>query len=255
MLLLNFTVTMTILMGNVSPVKSIESTLDTAESTSERSSVDQPQLSISLSDKTEAVPIDLTKPLLSHPLEAPTSPPIANQIAQFPLPPNPIPQPPLPSQPLPPLPPPEDLLPNPIAPAPPSEPSAEIPQTLFVQRFEVVGSHVFTPEEFAAAAAPFAGREISFAELLQARSAVTQLYVSRGYVTSGAFIPPQTLEGGVVKIQVIEGSLEEINITGTRRLQPSYVRSRIRLAASTPLNVPRLLESLGTCKKIAPQSF
>ena len=113
-----------------------------------------------------------------------------------------------------------------------------------MQRFEVVGSHVFSPEEFAAVTVPFTGREVSFAELLQARSAITQLYVSRGYVTSGAFIPPQTLEGGVVKIEVIEGSLEDINITGTRRLQPSYIRSRIRLATSTPLNVPRLLEGL-----------
>ncbi|MBW4517879.1 MAG: ShlB/FhaC/HecB family hemolysin secretion/activation protein [Timaviella obliquedivisa GSE-PSE-MK23-08B] len=215
-----------------------------AESTSEKVSVDQLQLSILLSDETKATSIYPTKPLPSNSLEAPTLPPIANQIAQAPLPPNPIPQPPLPSAPLPPLPPPDELLPTPVPPATPSETPAEIPQTLFVQRFAVVGSRVFTPEEFAAVTAPFTGREISFAELLQARSAVTQLYVSRGYVTSGAFIPPQTLKGGVVKIQVIEGSLEDINITGTRRLQSSYVRSRIRLAASTPLNVPRLLEGL-----------
>ncbi|MCU0568693.1 MAG: ShlB/FhaC/HecB family hemolysin secretion/activation protein, partial [Oculatellaceae cyanobacterium Prado106] len=90
----------------------------------------------------------------------------------------------------------------------------------------------------------FTGRSISFSELLQARSAITQLYVDNGYVTSGAFIPPQTLEGGVVKIQVVEGTLEDINVTGTRRLRPSYISSRIRLAATTPLNVPRLLEGL-----------
>ncbi len=79
---------------------------------------------------------------------------------------------------------------------------------------------------------------------MQVRTAITQAYVDRGYITSGAFIPPQTLTEGVVKIEVIEGSVEEINITGNRRLRPVYIRSRLRLAAETPLNVEQLLEGL-----------
>ncbi|MCY7321679.1 MAG: ShlB/FhaC/HecB family hemolysin secretion/activation protein, partial [Phormidesmis sp. CAN_BIN36] len=156
---------------------------------------------------------------------------------------DPVPEAPLPEQPLPPLPPPDELLPPPTIPAAPEAPG-DVPATLFVNAFVVEGSTVFSAEDFAKVTAPFTGRELSFAELLQVRTRVTQLYVSQGYVTSGAFIPPQTLEGGVVKIQVIEGSLEDINVTGTRRLQRAYVSSRIRLAAETPLNVPRLLRSL-----------
>jgi hemolysin activation/secretion protein len=141
------------------------------------------------------------------------------------------------------LPPPEQLLPPPQTPQPPAE-SPEVPATIFVERFNVLGSTVFSPEELAEATQEFAGRNLSFAELLQARSAITQLYVDNGYVTSGAFIPPQTLEGNVVTIQVVEGSLEAINITGNRRLNASYIRSRLELAGSTPVNVPRLLEGL-----------
>jgi hemolysin activation/secretion protein len=155
----------------------------------------------------------------------------------------PVPTPPLPEQPLPQLPAPEDLLPSPTPPQPADE-LPDVPTQVFVERFNIVGSTVFSEAELAEATAPFSGREISFAELLQARSAVTQLYVDRGYITSGAFIPPQTIEDGVVTIQVIEGSLEEINITGTRRLNPGYVRSRLALAASAPLNQNRLLEGL-----------
>lgn len=79
---------------------------------------------------------------------------------------------------------------------------------------------------------------------MQARSAITQLYIDRGYVTSGAIIPPQTLDQGVVQIQVIEGRVEQINVIGTERLRPSYVRDRLARVASTPLNVDRLLEGL-----------
>ncbi|WP_248277832.1 ShlB/FhaC/HecB family hemolysin secretion/activation protein [Brasilonema sp. UFV-L1] len=86
--------------------------------------------------------------------------------------------------------------------------------------------------------------KLSFTQLLQARSAITQLYICKGYITSGALIPEQTLSSGVVKIQIIEGSLEGIKITGTRRLNQGYIRSRLAGARKTPLNRDRLLEEL-----------
>ncbi|QKQ72010.1 ShlB/FhaC/HecB family hemolysin secretion/activation protein [Nostoc sp. TCL240-02] len=113
-----------------------------------------------------------------------------------------------------------------------------------VERIEVVGSTVFKPEQFAAITNPFVGKEVTFAELLQIKDAIAKLYIDKGYVTTGALIPPQTLEAGTVKIQVIEGSLEEIKIIGNRRLRSQYIRSRIQLGAGKPLNVPRLLEKL-----------
>ncbi|MES1021587.1 ShlB/FhaC/HecB family hemolysin secretion/activation protein [Gloeocapsa sp. BRSZ] len=156
-------------------------------------------------------------------------------------PPSPTPPPQPPTEP---LPPPEELLQPPsVVPTPPT-PLPGIPDTIIVKSFNVVGSTVFSAEEFAQLLAPFTNRPISFTELLQARSAVTQLYIDRGYITSGALIPPQTLQAGVVTIQVIEGELEAINISGTRRLNPNYVRSRIAIRTDAPLNQQRLLEAL-----------
>lgn len=152
------------------------------------------------------------------------------------LPPDPAPQFPTPA----PLPPPEELLSPPSTTTP--APIPGIPEKITVKRFEVVGSTVFSTAELDSVLAGFTNRPLSFTELFQARSAVTQLYIDRGYITSGALIPPQTLQGGVIKIQVVEGSLEAINITGTKRLQPSYVRDR--LPTSIPLNQKRLLEAL-----------
>ncbi|MBN3949173.1 MAG: ShlB/FhaC/HecB family hemolysin secretion/activation protein [Nostoc sp. NMS7] len=155
--------------------------------------------------------------------------------------PSPLPSPELPQ----PLPPPAELFP-PSAPTPkPEEPiPGNFPQTIVVERFEVVGSTVFSPEELAKATAEFTKRPISLAEVYQARSKITDLYLKNGYITSGAYIPPQTIQSGVVKIQVVEGKLEDIQVTGTRRLNPNYVRSRLAIATSPPLNRQRLLEAL-----------
>lgn len=166
--------------------------------------------------------------------------------AQLPPPLNPVePKPPeLPeTKPLPPL---EELL-QPPAPPPTTAPQPlpdSIPGTITVERFEVIGSTVFSPEELAAVTAPFTKRSITFAELLQVQEAITQLYIKQGYVTSGAFIPPQPLKNGVVTIEVLEGEVERIEVTGTRRLNSNYVRSRLARATQTPLQVNRLVEAL-----------
>jgi hemolysin activation/secretion protein len=80
-------------------------------------------------------------------------------------------------------------------------------------------------------------RTATFEDLICLRSRITQLYLEEGYVTSGAFLANnQDLSNGVVTIQVVEGELEDIVITGLERLQESYLRSRLELAAKKPLN-------------------
>jgi hemolysin activation/secretion protein len=149
---------------------------------------------------------------------------------------------------------PSDVLPQPsqqepLVP-PPQLPGTETPGIndpnikFKVDRVEVVGSTVFKPEDFIPVTSPFVGRELTFAELLQVKDAVTKLYTDKGYVTTGALITPQTVESGIIKIQVVEGSLQEIKIVGNRRLNSKYIRSRIKLGAGKPLNVPHLMEKL-----------
>lgn len=190
----------------------------------------------------------LTNSLITQPLKAQVGDPgqiLDNnsvQENQIPSPQDvqPLPSPELPQQ----LPPPEELLQSQPTPTPPEALPDNVPGTITVEKFEVVGSTVFSPERLAKVLAPFTQKPISFAELFQARSAVTQLYIDEGYITSGAYIPPQKLSEGIVKIQVVEGRLEDIQVNGTKRLNPNYIRSRIAVATSQPLNRNRLLESL-----------
>ena len=172
----------------------------------------------------------------------------SDRIPSTPLPPADITpnlqdEPPLPAQPLPKLPPVDDLL-NGSGSNTPDGITGNSDETFFVSGIQLKGSTVFTNADFADLFAEYSGRPVTFNELLQLRSAVTQRYVDAGYVTSGALIPPQTLAGGIVTVQVVEGVIEKIEVVGTRRLKPSYVRSRLGLAAQPPINVNTLLEGL-----------
>lgn len=129
----------------------------------------------------------------------------------------------------------ETPTPTPTQPAPPIR--------IQVQRVEVTGNTILT-DEINAITKPLEGKEVTIQELGKIADAITQLYVERGYITSRAVLPDQKITDGLVRILVIEGSLEKIEIEGNRRLNDSYIRSRVRLGVDRPLNSADLEDQL-----------
>ncbi|MEM8723274.1 MAG: ShlB/FhaC/HecB family hemolysin secretion/activation protein [Cyanobacteria bacterium P01_G01_bin.39] len=131
----------------------------------------------------------------------------------------------------------------PIPPLP--ESVLDIPGTIVVEQFSFVGSTVFMPDELNQAVQEFTGKAISFAQLIEAANAITELYVSQGYITSGAYIPAQSLDKQTVQIQIIEGSLAEIDVSvASDSLKESYIRDRLENRTGTPLNINQLQSAL-----------
>lgn len=130
---------------------------------------------------------------------------------------------------------------------PSSEERFDLPQGIIVSKFEFDGNTAFSDKKLTEVTAPFTNRSLTFAELLQVEATITKLYTDAGYLNCGAVIPAGQIlsqQGSVVKIQIIEGGLEEIAVTGTRRLNSNYIRSRLALATAKPLNQKRLLSAL-----------
>lgn len=151
--------------------------------------------------------------------------------------PTPTPTPTIPAHPATPI------IPSPTIPAPPN-PSFPSEASFLVKKIEVLGATVLQAE-IAQLIQAVENRPVTFADLLKLRSKITELYIKNGYITSGAFLlNNQNLTAGVVKIQVVEGELEKIEIAGLRRLQSVYVRSRLEKATVTPLNRQRLEAAL-----------
>ncbi len=115
---------------------------------------------------------------------------------------------------------------------------------VFVREIRVAGSTVFTQEELGEITAPFVGKVISTEELEDVRRALTIRYKKAGYVNSGAIIPDQTVKDGIITIQVIEGTLQDIEIEGTQQFFPFYLKDRLMLKAGPPLNLNPLQEQL-----------
>ncbi|WP_204103074.1 MULTISPECIES: ShlB/FhaC/HecB family hemolysin secretion/activation protein [Spirulina sp. CCY15215] len=159
------------------------------------------------------------------------------------------PSPPIPETPIPVL---EDPIELPTVdrlscPKPTANPEGDR-DTIVIQAFEFTGNTAFDGDRLARELAGYTNIPITFAQLLQAKSCLTDLYVREGYITTGAFLPANLslgqVEAAIVPIKIVEGRLSEIKIDIQGRLDPSYIRSRLQLATHPPLHRDRLLEAL-----------
>jgi hemolysin activation/secretion protein len=169
--------------------------------------------------------------------------------------PNPIP----PRTPEPPI---RDPQPQPIppielnpAPTPTSPGLSDIPGTITVKQFKFIGNTAFSNNELREVVKDFLNKPISFAELLQVEEIIKNKYTAgcRGdnqqpcYLNSGAFIPANqtfTQDKAIITVKVVEGGIENIEITGLNKLRSGYIRSRIERGISQPLEREKLLEQL-----------
>lgn len=126
------------------------------------------------------------------------------------------------------------------APSTPDDPVTSFPVT----QIDVVGSTIFDQDDFVPIIAPLEGRQVTITELQSAADQITQLYLNQGYITSRAILVEQAVSDGVVQIQVVEGSISDIQIEGNDRVRDAYIRDRIQLGARTPLRTDRLEDQL-----------
>jgi hemolysin activation/secretion protein len=120
-------------------------------------------------------------------------------------------------------------------------PTIQSSSTFAVGQFKVVGNTVLSAADLNSITQLIAQKPVTFIALNQVADAITQLYIQRGFTTSKVVLLPQTFKNnGTVTLHAIEGWLGEIQVTGTQQLQPSYIKSRLRLAAGSPLNLPQL---------------
>ena len=131
-----------------------------------------------------------------------------------------------------------------------------IPGTITVERFEFKGNTAFSDRELTEAVQDYLNKPLTFPQLLQVEEIIRNKYTAGCqsqteeqpcYLNSGAYFPADQVfarENAVVKVQIIEGGIESIEITGTKRLNRDYIRSRIEKGISQPLNREKLLEKL-----------
>lgn len=151
---------------------------------------------------------------------------------------------------------PEDLLPPPVSPGVPTVPPEVLETTFFVTSIRFSGNQIFDAETLTEVvqtaldrtSSDWLPQALTVAQLLELAQAISDRYAEAGYTASGALvrIPPETQANGrgEVVFDIQEGAVESIEVIGTQRLKPGYVRNRLGISEGEPLNVAALQENL-----------
>ncbi len=108
---------------------------------------------------------------------------------------------------------------------------------LAVHRYEVRGNTVLTESVMEGLFRAHTGTNLGISEIVQAASDLQMEYRRRGFPTISVALPPQQITNGVVQVQVTEGQLAEIKVTGNRHFSSDNVaRALPSLRTNTLLN-------------------
>ena len=88
--------------------------------------------------------------------------------------------------------------------------------TFGIEGFLVEGNSLLDEEDIQDSLEPITGQGRTATDVEKARDALEQLYHKKGYPTVLVNIPEQTVDEGIIRLEVIEGRIEKVNVTGNK---------------------------------------
>ena len=90
-------------------------------------------------------------------------------------------------------------------------------------------SEILTEGEITAIVDPMIGQRMSMEQLQEVLDQINRLYDEKQFITARAVLPPQTIEHGVVRIQLVEGRVGDITVADNQATKEAYFLNRISL--------------------------
>jgi hemolysin activation/secretion protein len=109
-----------------------------------------------------------------------------------------------------------------------------------ISRFEVRGNTLLSSADVQAAVTPYTGAGRDFGDVQRALEALEALYHAHGYNVVTVQLPEQELNGGVVRLNVIQTRVRQVEVTGNRWFSEANVRAS--LPTLVPGTTPNLKE-------------
>jgi len=102
-------------------------------------------------------------------------------------------------------------------------PDNSTPMTFEVNDYRVEGNTLLPTNTVAKVFEGYHGKKVSVDQIREAVSSLVLAYRARGYVTVGVSLPPQQITNGVVRVNVVEGKLSDIRVSGNHYFSSNNV--------------------------------
>lgn len=125
--------------------------------------------------------------------------------------------------------------------------------TFDVWEYRVLGNSVLDNKTIEDTLYPFLGLGLNIGNVEAARKALEKSFHSAGYKTVLVEIPEQDVNEGIVRLQVVEGKVARLAVTGSHYFSLGHIRSQVpSLAEGQVPNMPKLQKELATLNAETP---
>lgn len=98
------------------------------------------------------------------------------------------------------------------------------------------GMTVYSKPDLTPVFQSYLGKEVSLAQVYEIAQSLTARYRNDGYILSQVIVPPQRIRNGIVRLQAIEGYIDQVKLQGDPIDRPSLVIAYVdKIKASRPL--------------------
>ncbi|WP_016834191.1 ShlB/FhaC/HecB family hemolysin secretion/activation protein [Herbaspirillum lusitanum] len=114
-----------------------------------------------------------------------------------------------------------------------------------ITRFQVEGNSLLPADEVDRLVAPMVGQNSVYGDIQKALEALENAYRNAGYNAVQVYVPEQELTSGVVRIQVTEGTVGNITVTGNKYFSEQNIRASLpQLQSGKPPNLRKISEAV-----------
>ena len=152
---------------------------------------------------------------------------------------------------------------DPVPAKPPDEIHLEVPEQstgsfenetvqFAISKVRFTGNTVFDEDQLAPITQTYIGRQITLKDLGQLTRDVAAKYREAGYLTTQVYLPPQSVDDGIVTISVVEGSIGKIVLSGNKAYRSQIIRNQFQFEPGELLNIPDLEQQLNRVNRNQP---
>lgn len=98
---------------------------------------------------------------------------------------------------------------------------------ILIENFRVVGNQVIPDEEIDRILSEYEGKRLTLFEIYEIADELTGIYHDRGYGLASVTVPAQKVADGEVLLEVIEGRVAKINVTGNQAVDFEFVENQL----------------------------
>jgi len=121
------------------------------------------------------------------------------------------------------------VLPPTAAPAPKAPPAPKTGAGTFtLRKLRFKGNERIPTDELEELVRDLVGKPVDLADLREAAARVTEEYRRRGFDLARAYLPAQEIANGIVTIEVLEGTVGEVRVSGNQSYSDAFIERFLR---------------------------